>query len=205
MQKKFEKMINGLYIDPIIFTHKFVKACDICKCSGECCYYGVYTDVKEYEKIIEMKDRIIKSMDDSQIKDVEEWFEEPEDDPDFESGVAVGTEVYNGKCVFLDKQGYCTLQKIAIEDKEFKWKYKPLYCILFPLVIFEGTFTIDDDHLGRMHYCNKTENQESTIFDCTKDEIKYLLGEKGFEELLQYREEYLNNLRKTGNKIEITE
>lgn len=205
MQKKFEKMINGMYIDPIIFTYKFVKACDVCTCSGECCYYGVYTDKKEYEKIIEMKDRIIKSMDDSQIKDIEEWFEEPEDDPDFESGIAVGTEVYNGKCVFLDKQGYCTLQKIAMEDNEFKWKYKPLYCILFPLVIFEGVFTIDDDHLARMHHCNKPQNQVSTIFECTKDEIRYLLGEKGFEELLQYKEEYFNNLKKVGNAIEITE
>jgi len=205
MQKKFEKMINGMYIDPIIFTYKFVKACDVCACSGECCYYGVYTDKKEYEKIIEMKDRIIKSMDDSQIKDVEEWFEEPEEDPDFESGIAVGTEVYNGKCVFLDKQGYCTLQKIALEDNEFKWKYKPLYCILFPLVIFEGAFTIDDDHLARMHYCNKSQNQVSTIFECTKDEIRYLLGEKGFEELLQYKEEYFNNLKKAENKIEVTE
>ena len=192
MQKKFDKIINGIYIDPIIFTHKFVKVCDICTCTGECCYYGVYTDIKEYEKIILIKDRIIKSMDDSQIKDVDEWFEEPEEDPDFESGMAVGTEVYNGKCVFLNKHGFCTLQKIAMEDNEFKWKYKPLYCILFPLVIFEGALTVDDEHLGRMHHCNKTQNQISSIFECTKDEIRYLLGEKGFEELLDYRTEYLS-------------
>jgi len=50
-----------------------------------------------------------------------------------------------------------------------------------------------------MHYCNKAQNQVSTIFDCTKDEIKYLLGEKGFEELLQYKEEYLNSLNKEEN------
>ncbi len=204
MQNKFEKKINGIYIDPLIFTHKFVKACDVCICSGECCYYGVYTDIKEHEKILSIKDRIMKSMDDSQTKNVEDWFEEPEEDPDFESGIAVGTEVHNGKCVFLDKQGYCTLQKIAMEDKEFKWKYKPLYCILFPLVIFEGALTVDDDHLGRMHYCNKSQNQTSTIFDCTKDEIKYLLGEKGFEELLQYKEEYLNNQKIEESKVEIT-
>lgn len=203
MQKKFEKMINGLYIDPLIFTHKFVKACDVCICSGECCYYGVYTDIKEYEKILSVKDRIIKSMDDSQTKNVEDWFEEPEEDSDFESGFAVGTEVYNGKCVFLDKQGFCTLQKIAMEDGEFKWNYKPLYCILFPLVIFEGALTVDDDHLDRMHYCNKPQNQVSTIFDCTQGELKHLLGEKGFDELLQYREEYLTSLKKES-EVEIT-
>ena len=191
-KQQFEKKINGLYIDPLIFTHKFVKTCDVCICSGECCYYGVYTDLKEYEKIMEIKEKVIAAMDDSQTKDVDKWFEAPEEDEDFDSGIAVGTEVYNGKCVFLDKQGFCTLQKIAMEAGEFKWKYKPLYCILFPLVIFEGAITVDDDHLGRMHYCNKTENQSSTIFDCCKNELKYLLGDKGFEELLKYKEEYLS-------------
>jgi hypothetical protein len=192
MPDKPEKIINGLKIDPIIFTHKFVKTCDVCICSGECCYYGVYTDLKEYKVIMKMKDRIIQSMDDSQTKNVNKWFEEPEKDEDFDSGVAVGTEVYNGKCVFLDRQGYCTLQKIAMEEGEFRWKYKPLYCILFPLVIYEGALTVDDDHLNRMHYCNKVENQNSTIYDCCKNEIKHLLGEKGFKELEAYRKEYLN-------------
>ena len=150
-----------------------------------------YTDKSEYEKIISKKDRILKSMDDSQTKIVEDWFEEEQEDNDFPSGIAVGTEVYNGKCVFLDKQGFCTLQKIAIEDGEDKWKYKPLYCILFPLVIFEGKLTIDDEHLERMHYCNKKENQVSTVFETCKNELKFLLGEKGFNELDEYRKEFL--------------
>ncbi len=189
---KFEKMINGMYIDPLIFTQKFVKSCDVCICSGECCYYGVYTDKSEHELIMSLKDRIIKSMDDSQTKDVEKWFEDPEPDDDFPSGIAVGTEVHNGKCVFLDRQGYCTLQKIAMEDGEFKWKYKPLYCILFPLVIFEGVLTVDDEHLDRMHYCNKPVNQISTVFDCCKNELKHVLGEEGFKELEAYREEFFS-------------
>lgn len=192
MKNENQKIINGLIIDPIIFTQKFVKACDVCVCSGECCYYGVYTDKSEYEKILSLKDRIIKSMDDSQTKNVEDWFEEEQEDSDFPSGIAVGTEVHNGKCVFLDKQGFCTLQKIAIEDAEHKWKYKPLYCILFPLVIFEGKLTIDDEHLDRMHYCNKIENQSSTIYETCKNELKFVLGEDGFKELENYRQEYFS-------------
>jgi len=122
MQKKFEKQINGLYIDPAIFTQPFVKACDVCICSGECCYYGVYTDKGESDIIMSAKDKIIAHMDDSQIKEPEKWFEAPEVDTDFPSGIAVGTEVYNGKCVFLDKQGFCTLQKMAVLENEYKWK-----------------------------------------------------------------------------------
>jgi len=203
MENKFEKKINGLYIDPLIFTHKFVKGCDICICSGECCYYGVYTDKKEYERIISIKDIIIAEMDDSQCKDSNKWFEEPEEDKDFESGIAYGTEVYNGKCVFLDKQGYCTLQKIAIKNGEYKWKYKPLYCILFPLVVYEGVLTIDDDHLGRMHYCSKIQNQVTTVFDACKNELIHLLGDKGYQELLEYRNQYFSQIKKEGIKNEI--
>jgi hypothetical protein len=194
MEQKFEKIINGIYIDPLIFTQKFVKTCNVCICSGECCYYGVYTDKSEYEKIIAVKERIIKSMDDSQNKNPDDWFEAEEIDEDFPSGLAVGTEVHHGKCIFLDKQGFCTLQKIAMEDGEFKWKYKPLYCILFPLVIFEGVLTVDDEHLDRMHYCNKLPNQISTVFDCCKNELQTLLGEKAFEELVEYRDEYFQKL-----------
>jgi hypothetical protein len=201
MVNKIEKKINGLLIDPRIFTQPFVKSCDICICSGECCYYGVYTDKKEAENILAVRERIIHSMDDSQIKNPEKWFEEPEADPDFESGIAVGTEIHNGKCVFLDRQGFCTLQKIAIEDEEFKWKYKPMYCILFPLVIFEGALTVDDEHIERLHYCSVKENQKSTIFDCTKDEIRYFFGEKFFEELLLYRDEYLSKTKTIGEFV----
>jgi Fe-S-cluster containining protein len=202
MEHNFEKIINGMYIDPLIFTTKFVKACDVCLCSGECCYYGVYTDKADYEKILAEKDKIIKYMDDSQTKDSGKWFEEPEIDNDFPSGIAVGTEVHNGKCVFLDKQGFCTLQKMAMAQGEFKWKYKPLYCILFPLVIFEGVLTIDDEHIDRMHFCSKSQNQSSTVFDCTINELKHVLGEQGFEELVRYKDEYFEGLKQEESQVE---
>jgi len=192
MSDTFEKEINGYFIDPLIFTHKFVKACDVCICSGECCYYGVYTDKAEHDIIMKMKKRVKQSMDDSQTKDHKLWFEKPEEDEDFDSGIAVGTELFNGKCVFLDKVGYCTLQKVAMEDDEFKWKYKPLYCILFPLIIYDGAITVDDEHLDRLHYCNKAENQDSTIYDCCREELQHLLGKDGMVELDKYRTEYFS-------------
>ncbi|MCK7528343.1 MAG: hypothetical protein MZV64_67625 [Ignavibacteriales bacterium] len=56
-------------------------------------------------------------MDETQSKDIDEWFEEPEEDEDFESGVAVGTEIINDKCTFLDKNGLCTLQKTCNDGR----------------------------------------------------------------------------------------
>ncbi|HPI38481.1 MAG TPA: DUF3109 family protein [Ignavibacteriaceae bacterium] len=182
------KIINGLKIDPLIFTFKFN-----CKCNGECCNYGVYTDLKENEMILSIKDKIIPLMDETQCKDVEKWFENPEEDEDFESGVAVGTEIINGKCTFLDKEGLCVLQRLALKENLHKWHYKPQYCILFPLTIYEGALTIDDEHIDRLKYCNKECLNGTTIVEHCKEELIHFLGTDGYDELINYRNEYLTS------------
>ncbi len=182
----FTKKINGLFIDPKIFTFKFS-----CNCSGECCHYGVYTDLKEHDTIIELKEKILPLFDETQCKDINKWFEKPEDDEDFESGVAVGTEVIDGKCTFLDKNELCALQRLANLEGVHKWKYKPLYCILFPLTIYEGALTIDDEHIDRLKTCNVNPDAETSIFDACKEELLYFLGEDSYNELERYAEEYL--------------
>jgi len=188
--KNFTKNVNGLFIDPKIFTYKFS-----CKCSGECCYYGVYTDLKEHDNILEIKDKILPFFDETQNKDLTKWFEPPEEDEDFDSGVAVGTEVINGKCTFLDKEGRCALQKLAILENEHKWKYKPLYCILFPLTIYEGALTIDDEHIDRLKTCNVDSANHESIFDACQEELLYFLGENDFAKLEKYRDEYLTEIQ----------
>jgi hypothetical protein len=185
------RTINGIKIDPLIFTFKFT-----CRCvGGECCQYGVYADYKEYEKILSVKDEIIGLMDESQSKNVDEWFEAPEKDDDFESGIAVGTNIINDKCTFLDKHGLCTLQRLGLSKGLHKWKYKPIYCVLFPLTIYQGALTVDDEHIDRLNSCNRYANETHTIFDSCREELKYLLGEDGFSELEQYRDEYLAKLK----------
>lgn len=188
IQDREFRIINGLKIDPRIFTFKFS-----CKCNGECCYYGVYTDFKEHEKILSVKDKIIPLFDETQNRDISTWFEPPEEDKDFESGIAVGTEVQNGKCTFLDKDGLCTLQKLAMMEGEDKWKYKPLYCILYPFTVYENELTIDDEHMDRLKHCNKNPVEETTIFEACKEELQHFFGEEGFKELEDYKEEVLES------------
>jgi len=182
---KFTKSINGVFIDPQIFTFKFS-----CKCGGECCNYGVYTDLKEHKMILDIKDKIIPLLDETQSNDINDWFEEPEEDEDFESGIAVGTELVNDKCAFLDKNGLCTLQKLALMEGEYKWKYKPIYCVLFPLTIFEGALTIDDEHIDRLKTCNVNPNQ-TTIYEACKEELLHFFGLENYNELEKYKNEYL--------------
>jgi Fe-S-cluster containining protein len=184
------KIIKGLKIDPQIFTFRFS-----CKCSGECCLYGVFTDFKEFEKIISIKDKVIPFLDETQSADTKKWFEPPEEDEDFESGVAVGTNIVNSKCAFLDKNGLCTLQKLADTEGIHKWAYKPIYCVLFPLTVYEGSLTIDDEHIDRLKTCNKNPISETTIFEACREELRHFFGEEAFNELELYKDEYLNILK----------
>ncbi|QQS37443.1 MAG: DUF3109 family protein [Ignavibacteriales bacterium] len=181
------KYVNGLKIDPTIFTFTFS-----CKCNGECCHYGVYTDLDESKMILGIKDKIIPLMDETQSKNTADWFEVPEEDSDFPSGIAVGTNIINKKCSFLDKDGLCTLQKLAGLEGNHKWDYKPQYCILFPLTIFENSLTIDDEHIDRLHTCNKNPNTTQSIFDACREEIRHFFGEEGFAEIEEYRKEFLS-------------
>ncbi len=194
-----EKVIKGLKIDPQIFVYKFN-----CKCTGECCHYGVYADLKEYEHIVSIKDELISTFDETQTKNFEEWFETAEEDEDFESGIAVGTQVVNKKCTFLDKNGLCSLQKYANSRGEYKWKYKPVYCVLFPFTVYEGALTIDYEHIDRLKTCNKEMFPGTTIFEACKEELLYFFGEDQFTELEKYREEFLNEI-KLGETINAKE
>lgn len=178
--------VKGIKVDPKLFTFKFS-----CLCNGECCHYGVYADLKEYERIISIKDEIVELMDETQSTVVKDWFEDPIEDSDFDSGVAVGTQLVNGKCSFLDKAGLCVLQKLAMKKNLNKWEYKPYYCILFPLTIYEGILTIDDEHIDRLKYCNKYPVNGESIFEQCKEEIIFIFGEDGYETLLNHKKEIL--------------
>lgn len=193
MNNRFSKVINGIKIDPRIFTFSFS-----CRCSGECCHYGVYTDLKEHDLIMSLKDKLIPLFDETQATDTGKWFESPERDDDFSSGIAVGTEIINGKCTFLDKDGLCSLQKLANIEGVYKWKYKPLYCILFPLTIYENTLTIDDEHIDRLASCNYNPVAAKTIYDSCREELKHFFGEEGFTQLEKYKNEYIEGIKTGG-------
>ncbi len=92
-------------------------------------------------------------------------------------------ELYNDKCVFLDKDGLCTLQKLALKEGVDQWNYKPLYCILFPLTVFENTLTIDDEHIDRLKTCNAESAVNLSIYEACKSELLHFFGEDGLEEI----------------------
>lgn len=185
--------VKNFKIDTVVFVAGFVPFCNVPVCRGNCCYWGVYVDIGEREKILEHKDLILKFMDETQPRDPDEWFEKEEyEDSDFPSGRCVGTNVYNGKCVFLNRDNYCVLQVAAVSSGMHKWDLKPFYCCIYPLTFWEGALTYDDGHAEDLDYCgiNAVHNHAGPLVEVCREEFEYVLGRDGYEELLRIYERW---------------
>ncbi len=192
--------IGGFKVDELIFTHGFVKYCDIDKCGGGCCHSGVYADTGEYETILRHKNEIAEYMDETQDTDPAHWFDgEWIDDPDFKSGRATGTNVqdrdggisgFTEGCVMLDKRHFCSIQVAAAAKGLHRWTWKPMYCILFPITVAEGVITYDDSHSEDLNHCGPagTGNYVHSVFEAMKEEIQYVFGDEAFKTMNDYFE-----------------
>ncbi len=185
-------------IDPVLFEKGFAKGCGPFRCESKCCSVGVYVDLKEKETILSHKETIKKYMDETQTTDDSRWFDsEIEDDRDYPSGKAVGTEVFNDKCVFLNKKGKCSLQVMGNEEGIGGWAIKPFYCIAFPISIEDGVLTFDDFQQGETQCCSTVRNfsaeggsvsgGEMPLVDSCKAELEFVLGKEGYKQLLELK------------------
>ena len=155
------------------------------ECRGHCCLHGVYASLEERDRIMEYADLIKNLMDDTQTMDTGVWFEDKiEEDDDFPGGQCIGTGVHNDKCVFLDREGLCTLQTLERDlDLPAGTRLKPFYCWLFPLTTWSGRVEFDDLCDGVSPCCTLASDGKKRALDVYAFEFKEILGEQGYEEL----------------------
>ena len=123
-------------------------------------------------------------MDETQTRDDTKWFEpEDQEDVDFASGRCVGTNLHNDKCVFLDKYGRCSLQVAATDRGLHKWTWKPLFCVLYPIVITEKEVSFDDLLQNEQACCTIQEEYDLPLYEACREELEYLLGQDGYATL----------------------
>jgi hypothetical protein len=169
-----------------------------CNCATRCCHGGVWADVQEHATIMAKKELIKQQMDETQTTDDTHWFEPaPVDDADFPSGKAIGTEVFNDKCVFLDKLGRCAIQLAAVADGKHKWEWKPIYCILFPVEISDNLIGFDPMMQDEQSCCSISDKFETPLYLACKDELTHLLGEDGFRSM---DEHYASTVKARSNE-----
>lgn len=127
--------------------------CSLSKCKATCCYDGVYVGAEEREmiKILLEREEPKGTWNRYGLKDaqgdsltVENIFmtdehgrektavrkadagELPEDFP---------THFNRTRCVFLDSEGRCAFQRLAVEEGRAPWFYKPLTCWIHPIAL----------------------------------------------------------------------
>jgi Protein of unknown function (DUF3109) len=177
-------VVKGYTFSHELFEKGFPTGEGPCKCASTCCSGGVYADLRERDRILVNKDLVMRHMDETQNTDHRQWFEEQEEeDHDFPSGRCVGTEVFNDKCVFLNKEGHCSLQVAAVADGRHKWDLKPFYCVLFPIEISDRVVSFDPMLQDEESCCSAKSRFTIPLFEGCRDEIVHAIGEDGFREL----------------------
>ncbi len=183
-----ELKIGKYTIDPVLFEKGFSRGCGPYQCQTTCCSSGVYLDPSERDVILQHTEEIKLKMDETQTTNESVWFDNIRvDDQDFPAGYAIGTEVYNDKCVFLGQDGRCSVQLVSAEKYNDPWKIKPFYCIAFPIVLDTGVLTFDDYQQDKAQCCSIVSDTDSTLVDSCKAELEFVLGKEGYEALVDMK------------------
>jgi Fe-S-cluster containining protein len=151
-------------------------------CTARCCLSGVYVDVRERDRVLAHADAVRRHMDPDQVKDPARWFAtRTRRDPDFPSGVCVGTRVHRGRCVFLNGRGLCVLQLASAA--EALPQLKPYFCRLFPLCVADGVVVYDDLCAGAAGCCTFRRRGARPVLEACRAEFELALGAEGYAEL----------------------
>ena len=170
-----------MQVDPYIFDAKFPERCRLDLCRSRCCRFGVWADLQEKEEILAHRDLFLHLLR-PETKDPETWFGAVVPDDDCPTGLSVETMDIAGACAFFHPDHGCVLQKGAAEAGLHEWHLKPRFCILFPLVVSEGTLTVDEDM--KTLWCMKKKNRTQPVTHSVRKEIRYLFGREKEREFL---------------------
>ncbi|MDP0491977.1 MAG: DUF3109 family protein [Verrucomicrobiota bacterium JB023] len=106
-----------------------LRTCDLSRCRGMCCHDGVYLGHEERE--------VIERRWGSSVCEQREgrWKTKVVPAGEEELGEGYPAHFPATRCIFLDENNLCQLQKRAGEEGKHPWFYKPMPCWLHPLTI----------------------------------------------------------------------
>ncbi len=174
-----------------------MQRCTLGECHAACCLHGVWIDRIEAKDIREHAEMIVPHME-PENRDPGDWFDEREE-PDEHSisgwtvhSTVVPDETHYGEtaCIFLRKDHLCALQVAANANGLHPWHFKPFYCILHPLDLDEqGRISLDETELmlNEPGSCLRQADHSIPLLKTFSEELRYLLGEKAYQRLMQNR------------------
>lgn len=154
-------------------------------CTARCCLSGVFVSLPERDRVLAHAEAVRRQMDPGQVKDPRRWFTvRTHRDRDFEGGRCVGTRLHRGRCVFLNREGLCTLQLASAREPGLP-PLKPFFCRLFPLVISDGVLMYDDLCSGEARCCTFGPRGAKPVVEACRAEVEFALGPEGARTLLE--------------------
>lgn len=182
-------------VNPRMYRAEPLQRCDLSECKGACCVFGVWVDLREVDDIIANASTILPYMPED-CRNPGEWFAGVEDnDPHSPTGRVNHTAIENRTehygataCVFCLADGKCALQVAAVANGLHPWRFKPYYCIIHPLDLDdEGRITLDAaaEMVNTSGSCVRPAPEPIPLVETFEPEFRYLLGEKGFQSLLE--------------------
>lgn len=216
----------GVQIREAVLDHEAfeqpVLPCSLAKCKATCCYDGVYLGAEEVEMIKILVDReqpkgtwerfglksasgdpltpenVLTLSETGREKTDIRTAEEGELPPEFPA------HFNKTRCVFLDPEGRCGFQRLAMEEGKHPWFYKPLTCWIHPIALAppknaetrakitlynaESDPHIEEGYPGFCSHtpCGKINTHGIPAKESLKEEIRYLsqISERDLEKEL---------------------
>jgi Fe-S-cluster containining protein len=142
------EQLREAQLDHVAFEQK-IKPCELERCRATCCHDGVYLSAEEADGIRALLEEhgdelrayglllpdesIIEARGGKSLKTatrVAEAGELADDYPD---------HFPKTRCVFLDREGRCGIQRLSMEQGRGAWFDKPLTCWIHPIVILPAS------------------------------------------------------------------
>ena len=141
LELELGRQVREARLDHEVFQRP-LKVCDLTRCRATCCHDGVYLCDEEREGI----DGALTGNADLLIKygwSRSSWEESRDgrmktrtiDADDSELGEGFPAHFPKTRCVFLDGEHRCVLQRLSVDRGHHPWWWKPVSCWLHPLLI----------------------------------------------------------------------
>lgn len=142
--KMLAQQVREALVDHSAFETK-VKACELARCRATCCHDGVYLSAEEAEGVRDLvkkhhekllsygltlpSEPIASVRGGRSMKTVTRQADEGELAEDYPAHFP------KTRCVFLDREGRCGIQRLSMDLGHEAWFDKPLTCWIHPVVI----------------------------------------------------------------------
>ena len=158
-------------VDTDIFKLRYFGHCMQCTyCKDGCCQHGCDVNLAERDRILAVQAELAPFI----ASPVDQWFStEVKEDPEYESGKFVRTQVKNGGCVFLNPKGRgCGIHAYALAKGLDYHSIKPAVCWLFPVTWDKGVLRPSWDVTEDL-ICRSTG---PLLYDMCRDELSHFFG-----------------------------